>query len=151
MHKEPNLAQLSTQARPGARMATRTARTGAVLQAAMAVSWPWPSAVSEGPALCHSAPMTVSWACARRVLGVVAPCVVRDPSSLPLAQPQYTLVYCDTPPASSSHCPSCCVTIQFLCIKTQSLSLLAFLLQYSLCLAIQSLAKPTPLAIQFLA
>ena len=31
----------------------------------------------------------------------------------------------------SSHCPSCCVTIQFLCIKTQPLSPLAFLLQYS--------------------
>ena len=39
-------------------------------------------------------------------------------------------VYCDTL-LPSSHCPSCCVTIQFLCIKTQSLSPLAFLLQYS--------------------
>ena len=45
-----------------------------------------------------------------------------------LATIQY--VYCDTL-LPSNHCPSCCVTIQFLCIKTQSLSPLAFLLQYS--------------------
>ena len=98
--------------------------------------WPWPSAMSQGPASCRSAPLAISWACARRVVGAAAPCVARDPNSLPLAQPQYTLVYCDTPPDSSSHYPSCCVMIQFLCIKTQSLNLLAFLLQYSLCLAI---------------
>ena len=41
-----------------------------------------------------------------------------------------TLLYCDSL-QPSSHCPSCCVTIQFLCIKTQSLSQLAILLQYS--------------------
>ena len=30
--------------------------------ASLIVSWPWPSAVSQGPASCHSAPLAVSWA-----------------------------------------------------------------------------------------
>ena len=48
----------------------------------------------------------------------------------------------------SSNCPSCCVTIQFLCIKTQPLSPLAFLLQYSclyLCNTNHCIATQKPL------
>ena len=100
------------------------------------VSWPrpWPcagagrrivgaaSAVSWAQAPCHGA-LCCALGC--RVLG----CLAIQPCLKPfLAIIQH--VYCDTL-LPSSHCPSCCVTIQFLCIKTQSLSPLAFLLQYS--------------------
>ena len=99
----------------------------------------------------------VKWALAARQPGPIAgavahldgrvvACLVTLSSLMPLSLSHDTLkcivtclmpflatiqhVYCDTL-LPSSHCPSCYVTIQFLCIKTQSLSPLAFLLQYS--------------------
>ena len=80
------------------------------------------SALSWAQAPCRGA-LCCALGC--RVLG----CLAIQPCLKPfLAKIQH--VYCDTL-LPSSHCPSCCVTIQFLCIKTQSLSPLAFLLQYS--------------------
>ena len=68
--------------------------------------------------------------CATR-LAVKAHCIVIQLPSRLATLVTIHYVYCDTNGQPSSHCPSCCVTIQFLCIKTQSLSPLAFLLQYS--------------------
>ena len=85
-------------------------------------------AVSRAPAPCHGRVCAQAWPyrglpCdtvpSRLATLVTIHYVYCDtnaqPSSLP--QSQYTRVYYDTN-LPSNHCPSCCVTIQFLCIKT---------------------------------
>ena len=115
-----------------------------------------PSAPSRAPRLSYRGPSgrVVGTGCAPagRIAGPVPragwPCpglaVLYCNTTQPFLLRSVTIkeLYCNTI-LPSSHCSSCCVTIQFLCIKTQSLSLLASLLQYSLCLAIQFPAKPT--------
>ena len=74
---------------------------------------------------------TRSYACCAARLAAQAHCIVIQLPSRQATLVTIHYVYCDTNGQPSSHCPSCCVTIQFLCIKTQSLNPLAFLLQYS--------------------
>ena len=52
--RAPTLAQLGTQARTGAHMPGRVV-------GATAVSWPWPSAVSQDVMPCRKRPNAVSW------------------------------------------------------------------------------------------